>query len=102
MKFLMHPYALVFYGILLWEVEQTFAHGLKFRERLGNMGRGMIWAGAIVAFDDEIVELIETKLDIILIVEWYYYLAAGFFIDIIRSKISPDEPTIKRERGTDL
>jgi hypothetical protein len=90
--FLMHPYPLLIIGIILWELEQVFTHGLHFRKRLGNIGRGMIWGGFIVAYDDEIVELIENKFDIIIIMEWYYYIAAGFFIDIARSKLAKDEP----------
>lgn len=101
MSFLIHPYALVFYGILLWEIEQSFAHGLHFKQRVNNIGRGLIWGGAIVVFDDEIIDLIDDKFDVFIDATWYYYLGAGFFIDIIRSKIA-HEPAKQRERGVDI
>jgi len=101
MNLILHPYALVFYGILLWEIEQSFAHGLDFKQRINNIGRSLIWGGAIVVFDDEIVELVEDKFDVLLDVTWYHYSGAGFFIDIIRSKIA-HEPDKQRERGVDI
>lgn len=90
---ILHPYVLAIYGVLLWQVEQFFS--LKkpikqfIKEAAPNIGRSMIWVGLIVVFDDEImgkynvwaaVDYIEIPL--------YFYTIAGFFIDVIRTKVS--------------
>lgn len=87
-----HPYFLAIYGILLWQVEQWYTTKLGFREFLRsaqrNIGRSLIWVGVVVVFDDEIMrkynqwaELDYTEIPL------YFYTIAGFFIDLIRTKI---------------
>lgn len=90
---LFHPYVLAVYGVLLWQVEQYFTLKKPFNEFLRlclpNIGRSLIWVGIVVVFDDEIigkynqwaaVDYIEIPL--------YFYTIAGFFIDVIRTRIA--------------
>ncbi len=97
-EFFTHPYVLVLYGIILWQIEQSFTKGFNLLERKKNIGKSLVWGSLIVIFDDEAMEFIEEKLDIIFEANWYFYIGGGFFVDIIRSKFSKDEPVIKRER----
>lgn len=89
---LLHPYVLAVYGVLLWQVEQwyTFKKPFKefWKEAQRNVGRSMIWVGIVVVFDDEIL----SKYNGWAAVDYsqmplYMYTIAGFFIDLIRSKI---------------
>ena len=98
MDIILHPYALVLYGIILWQIEQSFTKGFNLQERKRNIGRSLVWGSLIVIFDDEGIEFIEDHLDIIFDADWYFYIGGGFFVDIIRSKFSKDEPAIERER----
>lgn len=88
-----HPYVLAVYGVLLWQVEQYFSSKKPFaafaESALPNVGRSLIWVGLIVVFDDEIagkynqwaaVDYVEIPL--------YFYTVAGFFIDVIRTRVS--------------
>ena len=89
---ILHPYMLAVYGVLLWQVEQWYTSKKSFNEFWNdaqrNMGRSFIWVGVVVVFDDEIlgkynhwaaIDYSEMPL--------YMYTVAGFFIDLIRSKI---------------
>lgn len=90
---LSHEYTLAVYGVLLWQLEQYFVSSDPIKEFLNkshkNIGRSLIWVGIIVVFDDEIL----TKYN-----EWaamdyseaplFMYTVAGFFIDMIRTKIT--------------
>jgi len=102
MDFLIHPYALVLYGIILWQIEQSITKGFDLKERKKNVGKSLVWGSLIVIFDDEAMEFIEEKLDIMFNARWYFYIGGGFFVDIIRSKFSKDEPVIERERRMDI
>lgn len=92
-----HPYSLVVYGILLWQIEQSITKGFNYQERSKNLGKSLVWGSLIVIFDDEAMEFIQEKLDIVFDANWYFYLGGGFFVDIIRSKISKEE-TIKKQK----
>lgn len=83
-----HPYVLVFFGILLWQAEQAFTVGLRIKERMNFVGRSLIWGGAIVVFDDEILDYLYDTMGLGFETEWYFYIIAGFFIDIIRTQIT--------------
>ncbi len=90
---LSHEYTLAVYGVLLWQFEQYFVSKDPLKEFLNkshkNIGRSLIWVGIIVVFDDEILAKYN---------EWaamdyvdaplYMYTMAGFFIDMIRTKIT--------------
>jgi hypothetical protein len=86
-----HPYSLAVYGVLLWQVEQWFESKENWRTFLGhsqrNIGRSLIWVGVVVVFDDEIMAKYNhwAAVDYAVIPLWFY-TAAGFFIDLIRSK----------------
>lgn len=90
---LFHPYVLAVYGVLLWQVEQYFSLKKPFKQfiesALPNIGRSLIWVGIVVVFDDEImgkynhwaaVDYAEIPV--------YFYTIAGFFIDVIRTRIA--------------
>ena len=49
----------------------------------------MIWVGMIVVFDDELLDKYNTwaAVDVKLEEHLYYYTIAGFFVDILRSKL---------------
>jgi len=102
MNILLHPYLLVLYGICIWELEQSLFHKLDLKKRIGFIGSGLIWAGGIVAWDDEMTEFVVNQFNVSLELDWYFYLGAGFCIDIIRRKVHKDEHTKQRERGADL
>ncbi len=91
MVILLHPYALVLYGIIAWQIEQSFFGGLRLRHRVRLIGRSLAWGALVVIFDDEILDFIFNQFDIYLETAYYYYIIAGFFIDIIRGKIVKDE-----------
>lgn len=89
---LLHPYILAVYGVLLWQIEQWFTSKKPFvqflKDAQRNLGRSLIWVGVVIVFDDEIigkynhwaaVDYSEIPL--------YFYTIAGFFIDLIRTKI---------------
>ncbi len=95
----MHPYALVLYGIILWQIEQSFTKGFNFKERRNNIGRSLVWGSLIVIFDDEIIELINDKVDVIIYTSPYFYIIAGFTIDIIRTKIIKHEKELQNDKG---
>jgi len=93
MELLTHEYALVIYGALLWQIQQHFTHPLPLRTRMNYIGRSMIWGGMLVVFDDEIADfLLEYDLDLYQddgeTIMWYFYIAIGFVIDIVRHKIT--------------
>jgi len=83
-----HPYLLCLYGIILWQLEQQLTNKITLKNRVAFVGRSMIWAGAIVVFDDEIISVINEKIDFVIHEEWYFYLIAGFLIDIVRSVVT--------------
>lgn len=88
-----HPYILAIYGVLLWQIEQWFTSRKTFKDFIfsanRNIGRSLIWVGVIVVFDDELLAKYN---------EWaamdyhemplYMYTISGFFIDLIRSKLT--------------
>lgn len=90
---ILHPYILAVYGVLLWQVENWFTSKKPFKQFLndasGNIGRSLIWVGVVVVFDDEILSKYN---------EWaamdyhemplFMYTIFGFFIDLIRSKLT--------------
>jgi hypothetical protein len=84
---------LAVYGVLLWQVEQYFVSKDPLKQFLNkshkNIGRSLIWVGIVVVFDDEILakynqwaamDYSEAPL--------YMYTTAGFFIDMIRTRIT--------------
>lgn len=89
----LHPYILAVYGVLLWQVEQWYSSKKSFcefwKESYRNIGRSMIWVGMIVVFDDELLDKYNTwaAVDVKLEEHLYYYTIAGFFVDILRSKL---------------
>lgn len=91
-RVIFHPYFLAVYGVLLWQVEQWYTTKLTFREFLKraqrNIGRSLIWVGLVVVFDDEIIRKYNQWAEIDYVeIPLYFYTVAGFFIEIIRSKI---------------
>lgn len=87
-----HPYVLALYGVTLWQIEQWFSSKKPFGQFLKdahrNMGRSLVWVGIVVVFDDEIMgkynqwaAMDYTEIPL------YFYTIAGFFIDLIRTKI---------------
>lgn len=90
---LLHPYFLAVYGVLLWQVEQWYSSKKSFKdfwkESYRNVGRSLIWVGLIIVFDDELLSKYNqwAAVDIKLDEHRYFYTIAGFFIDVIRTKI---------------
>jgi hypothetical protein len=91
MKILLHPYFLTLYGICLWQAEQAITHGLYWRTRRMFIGRSLPWAGGVVVFDDEFAEFMLHSFGVSIELEWPFYIAAGFLIDILRSKLTKTE-----------
>jgi hypothetical protein len=90
---LTHEYALVLYGVLLWQVQQHFIHKIPARTRMNLIGRSMIWGGMLVVFDDEIADfLLEQDIDLYMgdgeTIVWYFYIGIGFIIDLVRNKVT--------------
>jgi len=97
---LLHPYMLVLYGIILWQIEQHISSKINtdlnkkkvtLRDRANYIGRSLIWGSAIVVFDDEILDFLYDNFEVDFEAEWYFYLGAGFFIDIIRNKFTKEK-----------
>jgi hypothetical protein len=98
MDLLLHEYAFVLYGVLAWQLQQHFTHKTTIRQRLNFIGRSMIWGGMLVVFDDELADWLLESFEIDLYfydenhnaigIDWYFYTAIGFLIDIIRQKIT--------------
>jgi hypothetical protein len=92
-KIVLHPYTLAVYGVLLWQVEQWWRSKADWRTFLKdsqrNIGRSLVWVGLVVVFDDEIIGKYNhwAASDIPNPAPIYFYTLAGFFIDIIRTKI---------------
>lgn len=89
---LFHPYFLAVYGVLLWQVEQWYSSKKTFKEfykeSYRNIGRSLIWVGIIIVFDDEIISKYNSWAAVdYMEIPLYFYTMAGFFIDIIRTKI---------------
>lgn len=94
---LTHEYSLVIYGTALWELQQQFSKPIPIKARFKHLGSSMIWGGLLVAFDDEIADLLFEHTGVDLYndlgsaentIEWYFYVIMGFTIDIIRNKIT--------------
>jgi hypothetical protein len=90
---LLHEYLLTVYGILIWQFEQYFSFNGTIKEYLKysyrTIGRSLIWAGIVVIFDDEILaKYNEWAQNDYITPPIYMYTIAGFFIDVIRSKIT--------------
>jgi hypothetical protein len=95
---LTHEYAMVIYGVLLWQIQQQFTKRIPLRERFNYIGRSMIWGGMIVVFDDEIADWLLDSFEVDLYhydendeaigISWYFYMGVGFLIDIVRHKIT--------------
>lgn len=91
-KIFTHEYVLAVYGVLLWQVEQWYRSKKPFKdfykESYHNIGRSLIWVGIVIVFDDEILAKYNqwAAMDY-MVVPIYMYTVAGFFIDLIRSKI---------------
>jgi hypothetical protein len=93
MNLFAHEYALVLYGVIIYQIAQHLAQKLPLSERMNLIGRSMIWGGMVVVFDDEIADsLLEYGVDLWHddgeTIVWYFYLGIGFAIDIIRNKIT--------------
>lgn len=85
-----HEYLMVLYGVLLWQAEQAIVNPMPLRNRAKLVGRSMIWGGLVVIFDDEIVHMVGHFTGYVAVLEWYYYVVAGFFIDVVRSRVVQD------------
>lgn len=92
-KLIFHEYVLAVYGVLLWQIEQYFVSKDSFKVFLSkshkNIGRSLIWVGIVVVFDDEIL----AKYNQLAAMDYkempiYMYTVAGFFIDMIRTRIT--------------
>jgi hypothetical protein len=93
MEFFLHEYMLVIYGVVIWQVEQWFESKKKplafIRDHFGkNVISSLPWIGIVVAFDDELLARYNgwAVLDHASM-PWYIYIAMGFSIDIVRSRI---------------
>ena len=92
-KILFHEYTLAVYGVLLWQVEQYFVSKDPIKVFLNkshkNIGRSLIWVGIVVVFDDEILAKYNhwAAMDYAEM-PFFMYTVAGFFIDMIRTKIT--------------
>jgi hypothetical protein len=92
LQILKHEYTLAFYGVVLWQVEQYFAKkNFTFRKAFRNIGRSLVWVGAVVVFDDELLAQYNhiAQLDYA-IAPWWMYIVAGFSIDILRSSFTKE------------
>jgi hypothetical protein len=90
---LLHEYLLTVYGILIWQFEQYFSFNGTIKEYLKysyrTIGRSLIWGGIIVIFDDEILAKYNEWAEYDYIdMPLYMYTVAGFFVDVIRTKIT--------------
>lgn len=93
MNILFHEYALVLYGVALWQIQQRLTKTIPFRTQMNFVGRSMIWGGMLVVFDDEIADyLLEQDVDLYHddaeTIVWYFYVGMGFFIDVVRHKVT--------------
>jgi hypothetical protein len=91
-NFILHPYVLAVYGVLLWQVEEWWKSKDNWKIFLvksqRNIGRSMIWVGLVVVFDDELINKYNewAASDFPIPAPIYFYTLAGFFIDFIRTK----------------
>jgi hypothetical protein len=100
-KLLVHEYSLGMYGVMLWQFEQAFTvKQFTFRQAFKNIGRSLVWVGAIVVFDDELLSQYNkiANLDY-QYTPWWMYLGAGFCVDIIRSRFAREK--VKEEDKED-
>jgi len=84
---LTHEYILALYGIILWQIEQHFTRNTTFQEKKKEVGISLIWVGMLITFDDEIVSFLNISIEL----TWYHYVGLGFFIDIIRQRITGEK-----------
>jgi len=84
---LRHEYLLVVYGVLAWQLEQLLVGEKKtLRKRLSYIWASMIWGGIVVVFDDEFIMIAQSHFPKLSPDQWWY-VGAGFFIEILRHKV---------------
>jgi hypothetical protein len=95
---LTHEYSLALYGVILWQIEEYLRQSIPWRDflrpSLRDIGRSLVWVGAIVVFDDELL----ARYNAIAHVDYqqapfWMYILAGFFVDIGRSKFTGKKDT---------
>lgn len=84
---LFHPYIMMLVGICLWELHLYFFKRKKWCDIRNSLGSSVIWGSLIVIFDDEIIEFSYHHFNFLIEAEPYFYVIAGFLIDIVRGKI---------------
>lgn len=90
-----HEYAMAFYGVLLWQIEQICADVLDkttpnftFKQRIATIIRSMGWVALLIVFDDELLAQYNKIFEIdIHELPLYGYTIGGFFVDVALSKI---------------
>jgi len=98
---LTHPYALVLYGICLWELHLYIRVKKNFSDIKRSFVNSVAWGGVIISFDDEFIDFVDSHFRVLIQADFYFYIAAGFLIDYITSKfVYKDELTKQRERST--
>jgi len=99
--FLQHEYILALYGVAGWHLEEFFRSKKTFKEFHSHAwretGQALVWVGMVVVFDDEILRQYNewAEQDYETALPWMY-VASGFFITVIRSRIQKyigKEPT---------
>jgi len=86
MSIITHPYALILYGICLWELHLYWRVKKKFKDIKRSFVNSLAWGGVIIAFDDEVISMVQHQSGVLIAADFYFYIAAGFLIDYITSK----------------
>lgn len=89
---LTHEYTLAMYGVLAWQLERFFRSKKNLKEyhkgAWRELGQALVWIGIVIVFDDELLAKYNewAEIDYAEPVPWMY-IAAGFFITLLRTKI---------------
>lgn len=88
----LHEYVLALYGVMAWHTEEFLRSKKSLREfhieAWRETGRALVWIGLVVVFDDEILEQYNRWAEVDYhVAEPWMYVAAGFFITVLRSRI---------------
>lgn len=89
LPYITHEYMLVFYGVILWQIEQISTAWITKKpagNRIPFIIRSMLWGGIFVIFDDEML----TRYNAIANVDydnppWWMYVIIGFLVDFVRT-----------------
>lgn len=96
LPYLTHEYVLVFYGVILWQVEQIstgWITGKLVKNRFPFILRSMLWGGIFIIFDDELLSRYNALANVDYSSSpWWMYVIIGFTVDFIRSYFFEKKP----------